>query len=87
MATLPWSVWLDWSEHLPTDRRVVGLIPGLGTYLGCRFDTLGLGTCRGCWLIDISLSLSLCLCVCVCVSQSSGKCPWVRIKTIMAILM
>ena len=31
--------WLSWLEHCPAPRRVVGSIPGPGTYLGCRVDS------------------------------------------------
>ena len=33
----PWLVWLSWLEHCPIHQKVVDLIPGQGTYLGCRF--------------------------------------------------
>ena len=30
--------WLSWLEHLPVHKKVVGLTPGQGTYLGWRLD-------------------------------------------------
>ena len=50
-------MWLSWLEHHPINQKVVGLIPGQGTYLGCTFVPQ-LGT----WerqLSDVSLPLSL----------------------------
>ena len=56
---LPWPVWLSWLDHCYVNQRLMGLIPGQGTGLGCRF---------GPWLwhiqrhpINVSLSLSLSL--------------------------
>ena len=34
--------WLSWLECCPIQQKIVGLIPGQGTYLGRRFDP-GLG--------------------------------------------
>ena len=33
-----WPAWLTWLEHCPVHQKVTGLIPGQGTYVGCRFD-------------------------------------------------
>ena len=31
--------WLNWLEHHPVhEKKVAGLIPSQGTYIGCRFD-------------------------------------------------
>ena len=30
--------WLYWLERRPVHQKVVGSIPGQGTYLGCKFD-------------------------------------------------
>ena len=34
---MPWPMWLGCLEHHPIDRKVLGLIPGQGTYPGCCF--------------------------------------------------
>ena len=35
---VPWLVWLGWLEGCPINQKVMGLIPGQGTCLRCRFD-------------------------------------------------
>ena len=37
MRKLPWSMWLSSLEYYPVNQKVVGLIPGQGTCLDCRF--------------------------------------------------
>ena len=60
-------MWLSWLEHCPVNQKVMGLIPGEGTCLGCGF-CLCLGCAReannGCFsltLMFLSFSLSLSL--------------------------
>ena len=60
-------MWLSWLEHCPVNQKVMGLIPGEGTCLGCGFS-LCLGCAReannGCFsltLMFLSFSLSLSL--------------------------
>ena len=56
--------WVSWLEHRPIHQEAVGLIPGQGTYLGCRFDPwLGIYERQpisfSLTLMFLSLSLSL----------------------------
>ena len=56
---------LSWLERCPTHAKVVGLIPGQGTYLGCRFDPWpkpvsgATEQCFSLTLMFLSLSFSL----------------------------
>ena len=73
-----WSVWLSWLEGHPLYWKVVGLIPGQGTYPSYGFDPQWRGTYKvatnWCFLPN-SLSLSL-----PPLSKNYEKGPWVRIK-------
>ena len=60
---LPYPVWLSWLEHCAVSQKFVGLIPSLGTYLGCGFGPQS-GCMRGnqsMFLSHINLSVSLSL--------------------------
>ena len=50
----PWPLWLSWLECCPMQQKVVGSIPGEGTYLGCGFDPQS--GCGQRQPIDVSLS-------------------------------
>ena len=56
-----WPVWLSWLEHHPINHSNGHLIPGQGTYLGCRFNPqsehVWEATNQCSYLISMSLSL------------------------------
>ena len=72
----PRPVWLSWLEYRPVNRKVTGLIPSQGTYLGCRFSA-GSGHI---WKQLMFLTLML---LSLPPSPSLQACPQVRIKIII----
>ena len=54
--------WLHWFEHSPIHQKVVGSIPGQGTYLGCGFHPHSghiQEATNQCFFLPLFLSLSL----------------------------
>ena len=51
--------WLSWLKRHPIHQKVVGSIPGQGTFLGCGFDPQ-MGCVQVCnWLVFLTLMFSL----------------------------